>query len=148
MADAQRVLSMPSEVRIGNRRLKRSLLPSILIAWVSFAPAAMSAEAQAQGIEWEDPTQEVPPAFDSLDVELEQVTLQKLESCMSAFADEKFCSCLSSGLPIGITFDGYIQAVTRTKAEIGYNDLSENEKTLIDMARSVRDQCVAAKKKK
>jgi hypothetical protein len=123
----------------------------LLIALISLLIAAPAAAEESNELlqlpsperEWQNPMESTAPVFDSLDVELEQVTLAKFEACRRAFGDEIFCQCLSSKLPIGLVFDGYIQAVTKSRQEIGYDDFYDNEKKMIDMAKSVRDECVA-----
>jgi len=92
--------------------------------------------------EWQSPPQAAAPVFGSVGIELEQVTLEKFEACRRAFGDDVFCRCLSAKLPIGLIFDGYIQAVTKSRQELGYNDFFEHEKKMIDRARAVRDECV------
>ena len=63
---------------------------------------------------------------------------------MMAFGHEGFCLCLNNKLAIGLNFDGYITAVTRSKADLGYPKLSLENKTLIDGALSTREACVAS----
>jgi len=119
-----------------------------LIAILAAAPAAADQgnellQLPSPESAWQNPMQNAAPAFDSLDVELEQATLAKFEACRRAFGDEKFCQCLSSKLPIGLVFDGYIQAVTKSRHELGYEDFYAHEKKMIDRAKTVRDECVA-----
>ncbi|MDX8411956.1 MAG: hypothetical protein R8K46_08845, partial [Mariprofundaceae bacterium] len=128
--------------------LKTTLLFIALISLLIAAPVAAEENKELLQLPspdsaWQNPMENTAPVFDSLDVELEQVTLAKFEACRRAFGDEIFCQCLSSKLPIGLVFDGYIQAVTKSRQELGYEHFFEHEKKMIDRAKAVRDECVA-----
>lgn len=91
-------------------------------------------------VEWQDSAGTTYTAIGSL--QLEQITQDKLEACLKASGNNKFCQCLAGKLPVGLTFVGYIQSVTKSRQKLGYTEFSDNEKKMIDMALSVRNQCV------
>jgi hypothetical protein len=68
------------------------------------------------------------------------IRVRKLK-CLKAFGNEAFCECLNKKLAVGLDFDGYIMAVTRTKEELKYNTLSKDDKALVDSAGNTRTLC-------
>jgi hypothetical protein len=91
-------------------------------------------------VQWQDSAGATYTAIGSLQVE--QITQEKLDACLKASGNHKFCHCLAGKLPVGLTFDGYIQSVTKSRQQLGYDAFSNNEKKMIDMAFAVRNQCV------
>jgi hypothetical protein len=66
--------------------------------------------------------------------------------CVTAVANEAFCSCLAEKLPMKINFIQYVSIITLTKEELGYDKLSPEDKKIVDLTRGTRDQCVAVKR--
>jgi hypothetical protein len=62
--------------------------------------------------------------------------------CEKVFGHKNFCDCIVSRTPISIGFTGYVEILVLSKEELGYADLSEKDKSLVDKTRKVRDQCV------
>lgn len=116
----------------------------LLVLYTVFSGLASADELMyPMQIEWQQPLAEGYSDSGFLDVE--DVTLAKTYACQDAYGDDKFCHCLASTLPVGLTFDGYIQAVTKSRLAIGYDDFSESEKKMVDMAGAVRDQCTSGR---
>jgi hypothetical protein len=78
-----------------------------------------------------------------LSVTMERVANDKYINCLQAFGVDPFCKCLGDNLPIRITFAAYVQIVTSSKEELGYDKLSDDDKQVVDTVLSVREQCVA-----
>ena len=75
---------------------------------------------------------------------IDDISRARLTACMMAFGHEGFCQCLTKNLALGLDFNGYVTAVTRSKAELGYAKLSLENRALIDSAVSTREACVAS----
>jgi hypothetical protein len=63
-------------------------------------------------------------------------------SCLKAFGNDAFCKCLSSNLPMQISFTDYVSIVTQSKQQNGYDQLSDDVKKAYDMVPAVREKCV------
>ena len=68
-------------------------------------------------------------------------TLKK-HQCMKAFGNVAFCECIAENSPTGVTFVGYVQIVSATKDDLKYDDLTPDDKKLVDATRASRDKCV------
>jgi hypothetical protein len=69
----------------------------------------------------------------------------KYSNCFKAFGDNKFCQCLTSKLPVPISFGYYVQIVTTPKNELGYSQLSQEDKKVVDVTLEAREICVGEK---
>ena len=77
---------------------------------------------------------------------LEQFNLHVLHTkiaCIKAIGHEKFCHCISENMPSDQEFANYVVAVSKTKSELNYSELSDYYQQSINLARSARDKCVA-----
>jgi hypothetical protein len=63
--------------------------------------------------------------------------------CLTAVGNEALCTCLTEKLPMRINFVQYVSIITLTKEELGYDKLSPDDKKMVDLTRSTRDQCIA-----
>ena len=117
-----------------------AMLALMLTATSALAEQTEYAMPSPPEVEWQDSAGTTYTTIGSL--QLEQITQDKLESCLKASGNNKFCQCLTGKLPVGLTFVGYIQSVTKSRQNLGYAEFSDNEKMMIDMALSVRNQCV------
>jgi hypothetical protein len=82
-------------------------------------------------------------AVDKLGAAVDQKTREDSFMCHKTFGHIKFCKCLVKGLPIGLTFRGYVNVLTATKEELKYDELKGDDKAIVDKAFGVRDECVA-----
>ena len=64
-------------------------------------------------------------------------------NCRKAFGHEQFCECLNSKLVVGLSFLDYVLVITNTKDDIGYKDMPEEQRGVVDSAYRVRDLCVS-----
>ena len=77
---------------------------------------------------------------------LEQFNLHVLHTklaCIKAIGHESFCHCISENMPADQEFANYVVAVSRTKSELNYDELSDYYQQSINLARSARDKCVS-----
>jgi hypothetical protein len=81
-------------------------------------------------------------ALEELKVIFEKAMRARRYDCLQAFGHSAFCKCLCDNLAVGLDFKAYIIAVTSSKEELGYNEMSNEDKALVDSAIRVRDQCV------
>lgn len=76
---------------------------------------------------------------------LKQFNLQvshKKFACLKAIGHEKFCHCISENMPSDQEFANYVVAVSKTKQELNFDQLSDYYQQSIDLARAARDKCV------
>ena len=77
---------------------------------------------------------------------LEQFNLHVLHTklaCIKAIGHENFCHCISENMPADQEFANYVVAVSKTKGELNYDELSDYYQQSINLARSARDKCVS-----
>jgi len=128
------------------KRLLDKLTGHLFVALATMLGAAAAWAEEAAyplppQVQWQDAAGATYSAIGSLPVA--EITQAKLDACLKASGNHKFCRCLSAKLPVGLTFDGYIQSVTKSRQQLGYDGFSDNEKRMIDMAFAIRNQCVA-----
>lgn len=70
------------------------------------------------------------------------ITRERRFACIKAFGHRAFCECLNENMAVGVSFDDYIVAITRTDEQLSYSSLPDDKRTLIDSARRTREQCV------
>lgn len=75
--------------------------------------------------------------------QIDKWTNDKKLDCLAAVDDLEFCTCIAHTSPIGINFVGYVQIVTQTKEQLGYDQLSKEDQGMIDNTRAAREKCVA-----
>ena len=63
-------------------------------------------------------------------------------ACIKAVGHEKFCDCISENMPADQEFSNYVVAVSKTKSELNFDQLSEYYQQVVDLARASRDKCV------
>ena len=90
-----------------------------------------------------DQEKELGRSLDKLKAAVDRLTEDKYLACMQAFGSDSFCTCLSHELPATINFKAYVQVVTSTKEELGYDKMGRDDKDLVDHVLAVREQCVA-----
>ena len=82
----------------------------------------------------------------SQDTVLQQFNLQALHTklaCIKAVGHAGFCHCISEHMPTDQEFSNYVVAVSKTKNELNFDQLSEYYQGIVKLARSARDKCVA-----
>lgn len=63
--------------------------------------------------------------------------------CQKAFPNKKFCDCLSNRIPMVLTITQYAFILTSSLAELQYDQLTEDEQTMIDITRAARESCAS-----
>lgn len=64
--------------------------------------------------------------------------------CMKAFPNERFCRCLASQMPMVLTMTQYTAITTSAREDIGYGEMSDDEKKVIDITIEAREKCATA----
>jgi hypothetical protein len=106
-------------------------------------PPTLADIAKARAVQKQK--EEVNEALDALhDLEAlgDNAIEQKRLECLSAIGNSTFCACVTAEVPMGVNFLQYVGIVTRTKAELGYDTLSKNDKLLADSTYAAREVCV------
>ncbi|MBB5358056.1 hypothetical protein HDE76_001262 [Rhodanobacter sp. ANJX3] len=105
-----------------------------------------SSTSRAQSLDQVDQLAHAHKALDLLN-QLQAISDEQAHatefSCLKAFGNEAFCKCLSSNLPMRISFADYISIVTQSKEQNGYDELSDDVRKAYDMVPAVREQCVS-----
>jgi hypothetical protein len=74
--------------------------------------------------------------------EQQNISVAKAEQCMKVVAREKFCTCVGNSLPRDISFEEYVHTLVTSKEALGYAGMTQEQKTVIDATRDVRDTCI------
>jgi hypothetical protein len=86
--------------------------------------------------------EEATAALDQLKMLVEKTGATKRFKCRAAFGRQQFCECIASKTPIGADFDMYIAVTTRSKDEIGYEKLGQEQRGVVDNTLNAREECV------
>lgn len=86
--------------------------------------------------------------LNSLRMSFESMMRERKNDCIKAFGHDQFCSCLNDNLAVGLSFKDYIVITINSKDELNYNELSKEDKGVIDKAIKIREQCVGQLQKK
>jgi hypothetical protein len=70
------------------------------------------------------------------------VTEIKLDHCMKAVAQKKFCTCVSEKLPLEVGFEQYVHTLVTSRDKLGYGDMTPEQKKIVDATIEVRDKCI------
>jgi len=70
------------------------------------------------------------------------VTEVKMEHCMKAVARERFCSCVSEGLPREVSFEQYVHTLVTSRENLGYEAMPSEQKKVVDATVAVREKCI------
>lgn len=74
--------------------------------------------------------------------EQQRVASEKEDHCMKAFGREKFCKCVSAGLPREVGFEQYVQTLITPRAKLGYDGMTPERKNEVDTIVALRERCV------
>lgn len=102
------------------------------------SPGQMSAE-QIQKLDQLDHLKE---SLDKLETLANSITRQKKSDCLKAFGNQEFCQCLSDNLPVPVSFELYVTIVTTPKDKLGYSELDQENKDVVDATINAREKCV------
>lgn len=62
---------------------------------------------------------------------------------MKAIGHQQFCHCISENMPSDQEFANYVVAVSKTKSELNFDELSDYYQHSVNLARAARDKCIA-----
>jgi len=122
-----------------------SLMRKIIAAFL----VLVASSASAQKLEDQERLNLFDKAIGALD-DLKAITNKmsnaKRTQCLTAIANQKFCDCLTTNLPVVIDFVQYVGLVTQTKEELEYDKQSKEDKAIIDNTRKARDMCMLVRR--
>lgn len=72
----------------------------------------------------------------------QDVGKQKADQCLKAVGRNSFCSCVGENLPAAVSFEQYVHTMVTSKAELGYNAMPPEQKTIVDAILETREKCV------
>ena len=81
-------------------------------------------------------------AFEKPKLPIEQISADFRFRCLRAVGDTAFCKCLVEKRPYSLDFQQYVGIITRTRAELAYDTLSDSGKSLVDEVYGLREECV------
>lgn len=70
------------------------------------------------------------------------VRQKKTDQCLKAVGREKFCDCLGDNLPASVSFEQYVHTLVTSKEELGYGEMTPEEKEAVDATLETREKCV------
>ena len=73
----------------------------------------------------------------------EEMFKEKYYMCLKAFGHAPYCKCLKDNLPMGVSFNTYINIITTSKEKLNYNQLKGDDKVFVDKSIAARELCVA-----
>lgn len=114
----------------------------LLASFVSFH--AQGREPSLEELEMEFLLDQATRAFEKPNLSIEQISADFKFRCLRAIGDTGYCECLVKRRPYSLHFEQYVAIIARTKAELGYDTLSDISKTIVDKVYAVRDECVAS----
>ncbi|MDA9506296.1 hypothetical protein XI09_16985 [Bradyrhizobium sp. CCBAU 11386] len=75
-----------------------------------------------------------------------KMTNTKKTQCLTAVANQRFCECLATNLPVVVDFVQYVALVNQTKEDLEYDKQSKEDKAIIDNTRKARDMCMLVRR--
>ncbi len=98
--------------------------------------------ARAQEVGHPPPAAKVPAPKAASD--LDAIEIEFRYRCLRSFANEDFCRCLNARRPRAVDFDAYVLFTSRSRVELGYDQLGDVDRELIESTLDARDACVRA----
>lgn len=74
--------------------------------------------------------------------EQQNISTEKSEQCMKVLSRDKICTCIGNKLPLQISFEGYVHTLLTSKEALGYSEMSQEQKNVIDATLDVREKCL------
>ncbi|HHH50366.1 MAG TPA: hypothetical protein ENK52_05245 [Saprospiraceae bacterium] len=116
----------------------------VVIPFTSFA-AESTRQPTVDEIQKLDQIEKAKEALYKLKQFSDSITIKKYSDCIKAFGNQKFCQCLRNNLPVPVSFMLYTKIVTTPKDELGYAELDAENKKVVDVTLTVRENCVNQK---
>lgn len=121
----------------------------VFIVCLIFNISAFASENQnsaeqmsAEQIQKIDSLNHAMESLDKLEKLTDSMTRQKESDCLKAFGSQNFCKCLSENLPVPVSFELYVTIVTTPKDKLGYSELDQENKDVVDVTINAREKCV------
>jgi hypothetical protein len=121
----------------------------VFIVCLIFNVSAFASENQnpaekmsAEQIQKLDSLNHAMESLDKLGKLADSMTRQKKSDCLKAFGNQDFCQCLSDNLPVPVSFELYVTIVTTPKDKLGYSELDQENKDIVDVTINAREKCV------
>jgi len=73
--------------------------------------------------------------------EQQSVTEAKFNDCMKVVSRERFCTCISSNLPLEVGFEKYVHTLLTSRDKLGYTVMTVDQKKVVDATAEVREKC-------
>ena len=122
----------------------RATVACALLAF--FAPFhAEGREPSLEQLEMEFLLDQASRAFEKPNLSIEQISADFKFRCLRAVGHAAFCECLVKWRPYSLHFEQYVAIITRTKAELAYDTLSDISKSIVDKVYGLRERCVASR---
>jgi hypothetical protein len=118
---------------------------AVLVALLVLCAGSESRERgpDLEELEMEYLLEQATQAFEKPKLPIEQISADFKFRCLRAVGDSAFCDCLVKKRPYSLHFEQYVGIITRTKAELAYDTLSDISKGIVDKVYGLRDECVA-----
>jgi hypothetical protein len=125
--------------------LRQHQRSAVLLALLVFSAAArlQASEPSLEELEMEYLLDQASRAFEKPNLSIEQISADFQFRCLRAIGDTTFCDCLVKRRPYILRFEQYVGISSRTKAELGYDTLSDTSREIVDKVFAIRDECVA-----
>lgn len=116
----------------------RRLFPALAIAGLLAAPPGAAPGAAAAE---RQPAVPAPPPGKKQAAERPAAEFE--HRCTEVFGHVGWCRCVRERRPPAVDWDTFVLLTSRSRAELGYDELSDVEKDLVESTRAARDACVA-----
>jgi hypothetical protein len=138
------------EETLSERRMEMKTSPIVTLLIIFFLSSLAYAEEpkkpstikELETLESIETGQTIFDKMEELKDSMKKMWTERYYDCLKAFGNKEFCSCLNDNLSAFLTFSDYMMTVTHTKEELDYKSRSKDERTLIDNAIRIRNQCV------
>ena len=116
----------------------------VVIACTSFAVETTQKKGQptVEEIQKLDQIEKAKEALDKFQQFADSIIREKHSDCIKAYGNQLFCQCLRDNLPVPVSLMLYTKIVTTPKDELGYAELDAENKKIVDVTLTVRENCV------
>lgn len=111
----------------------------LILAFITILPYAIAGEDRQKTLQ-ELQTEEFLLGG-TLWERVERVAKKKNIQRLKAFPDEAFCTCLADKIPMSFSMIHYVTIVTMSREDLGYDQLSEDERKAVDVTIQARETC-------
>ena len=126
------------------KRIFATIAAAISLAATAVVHAQSNFEAEQQLAQG----RRILDQINQLDIALTSQMNAYNDQCVMSIGNKTLCRCLAHTTPMSIDFRGYIAITSQTRAELGYDRLSDDDKKTYQAVVSARDQCVTTRSAK